>query len=338
MQSVEQLEKMLADPSPACVRDIAEIDGDILILGVGGKMGPSLAKLAVTAIKEAGVKKRVIGVSRFSTRELADDLQAHGVETVAADVQNESQLQALPEVENVIYMVGFKFGSTGQEHRTWAVNTYLPGRVAEKFAQSRIVAFSTGNVYPLTPLAMAGASEEHPTAPVGEYAQSCLGRERVFEYFSWLHKTPVVIFRLNYAIDLRYGVLLDVATAVKQQKPINLNMGHANVIWQGDANELALRSLRVASSPPLVLNVTGPETVSIRWLAERFGELLGQEPIFIGEEQPTALLSNASRAHQMFGYPRVSLRQMIDWTAQWVQQDGRTLGKPTHFQERKGRF
>ena len=338
MRNIEQLEKVLATPSAAGVEDMAKLDGDILILGVGGKMGPSLAKLAVNTAREAGVKRRVIGVSRFSSGGLAEELQKCGVETLAADVLDEAQLQSLPEVENVIYMIGFKFGSHGQEHRTWAVNTYLPGRVAEKFSDSRIVAFSTGNVYPLTPLTMGGASEEHPPAPVGEYAQSCLGRERVFTYFSSLHKTPMVLFRLNYAIDMRYGVLLDVATAVKEQRPIDLSMGHANVIWQGDANELALRALHVASSPPLVLNVTGPEMVSIRWLAQRFGDLLGVEPIFTGQEQNTALLSNASRAHQLFGYPRVSLRQMIEWMAQWVQLEGETLGKPTHFQERKGRF
>ncbi|NLN20011.1 MAG: NAD(P)-dependent oxidoreductase [Firmicutes bacterium] len=338
MQSVEQLERVLAEPSPALVGDMAKIEGDILILGVGGKMGPSLAKLAVNAIRQAGVKKRVIGVSRFSTRDLADELEAAGVETIAADVSDEAQLQSLPEVENVIYMIGFKFGATGQEYRTWAINAYLPGRVAERFPRSRFVAFSTGNVYPLTPLIMGGASEEYPPDPVGEYAQSCLGRERVFEYFSRLNQTPMVIFRLNYAIDMRYGVLLDVATAVNEQQPIDLSMGHANVIWQGDANEIALRSLLLASSPPTVLNVTGPEIVSIRWLAERFGELLGRKPVFVGEEQPTALLSNASRAHQIFGYPRVSLRQMIEWTAEWVKRGGETLGKPTRFQEREGRF
>lgn len=338
MKTVQELETKLAEPSEALVSDVTKLDGDLLILGVGGKMGPSLARLARNAIKRAGVEKKVIGVSRFSSGGLKDELEADGIETIAADLLNEQQLQSLPEVKNVIYMAGNKFGTTGNEHFSWAMNTYLPGRVAEKFRHSRIVSFSTGNVYPLTPLALGGASEEHPTNPVGEYAQSCLGRERIFEYFSHKYDTPFVHFRLNYAIDMRYGVLLEMAKAVKEHKPIDLTMGHVNVIWQGDANEMAIRSLTVCSSPPRVLNITGPETVSIRWLAEQFGDLFGIRPQFINEEQSTALLSNASRSHQLFGYPKVSLRQMIEWTAEWVEAEGPTINKPTHFQERQGAF
>jgi nucleoside-diphosphate-sugar epimerase len=338
IESVEQLERKLAEPSELLIDDMKRLSGDIMLLGVGGKMGPSLARLAVNACKAAGVRKRIIGVSRFSSGNLAQELERDGVETISADLLNEDQLKQLPKVENIIFMVGFKFGSTGNEYLSWAMNSYLPGRVASHFDQSRAVVFSTGNVYHLTPLAMCGASEEHPVAPVGDYAQSALGRERVFEYFSHKNQTPLFIYRLNYAIDLRYGVLLDVAQSVNAGRAIDLSMGHANVIWQGDANEIALRALHVAAYPPVTMNVTGPETISIRWLAERFGELLGKEPVFTGEEQDSALLSNASRAHQLFGYPRVSLRQMIEWVAHWVKIDGETLNKPTHFQERRGRF
>lgn len=338
MKDVQELEMKLSQPSDDLIQDIQKIDGDILILGVAGKMGPTLAKLAVNATRQAGVNKRVIGVSRFSEKALQNDLEDHGVETIAADLLDEQQLQQLPEVSNVIYMVGKKFGTQGNEHTTWAMNSYLPGRVAEKYKDSRIVVFSSGNVYPLTPVALGGADEEHQTGPLGEYAQSCLGRERVFEFFSHKYQIPLVQFRLNYAIDMRYGVLLEVAKAVKEGRSIDLRMGHANVIWQGDANEMAIRSLSVCDYPPRILNVTGPETVSIRWLAERFGERFGVKPEFIHEEQATALLSNASQAHQLFGYPKISLRQMIDWTAEWLAAGGSTLNKPTHFQEREGNF
>lgn len=337
-EASEQLEETLAIPSPALIKDIAQLEGDIMLLGAGGKMGPSLARLAKNAVKQAGIAKKIVAVSRFSSKDLEKQLQADGVKTIKADLLDEKQLRDLPEMPNIIYMVGMKFGTTGKEHLTWAMNTYLPGRVAEQFKGARIVGFSTGNVYPLTPLAFGGASEDHPTGPMGEYAQSCLGRERVFEHFSLRYGIPMVHLRLNYAIDLRYGVLLDIARAVKKGKPIDVRMGHVNIIWQGDANEIALRSLHLCESPPKVINVTGPETVPIRWLAERLGELLGAEPIFKNEEQETVLLSNASQAHYLFGYPNVSLRQMIEWTAEWVQRGGEVLNKPTHFQEREGKF
>jgi nucleoside-diphosphate-sugar epimerase len=338
METVEQLDTKLVEPSEELVADVAELRGDIIILGVAGKMGPSLAQLARHAIDLAGVDKKVIGVSRFSSGNSEQELRSNGIETIATDLLDERQLQSLPEVENVIYMAGTKFGTTDREYLTWAMNSYLPGRVAEKFKESRVVVFSTGNVYPLTSVLHGGPSEDHPTGPVGEYAQSCLGRERVFEHFSRKYSTPMLLFRLNYAIDLRYGILLEVATAIKEQRPIDLSMGYVNVIWQGDANEAALRSLALCDSPPRILNVTGPEMVSVRWLAQRFGELLGIEPVFVNEEQDTALLSNAARAHGLFGYPKVPLQQMIEWTANWVEMGGPVLGKPTHFQEREGEF
>lgn len=338
MKTIQELEAKLSEPSEALIRDMANLDGDIMLLGVGGKMGPSLARLAMNAIREAGVEKKVIGASRFSDARLKQELEQSGVQTIAVDLLDDQALQQLPEVKNVIFMAGNKFGTTGNEHFTWAMNAYLPGRVAEKFRRSRIVVFSTGNVYPLVPVISGGATEETPPGANGEYGMSCLGRERIFEHFSRKNGTPMVIFRLNYAIDMRYGVLLEIAKAVKEGRPVDVTMGHANVVWQGDANEWALRCLTVCSTPPAVFNMSGPETISLRWVAQEFGRLLGVEPVIVGEEAPTALLSNCSKAHRTFGYPRVSLRQMIEWLAEWVSAGGETWNKPTHFQEREGKY
>lgn len=338
MQSLRELEEELIRPSQALINDLREIAGDIVILGVGGKMGPSLAKLAKRAAEAAGIHKRIIGVSRFSEKGLQEELEAAGIETHAADLLNENELATVPEAANVLYLAGTKFGTTGKESFTWAMNTYLPGRVAERYKHSRIVVFSTGNVYPFTSVVSGGPSEDHPTGPIGEYGQSCLGRERVFQYFSTRYNIPTLIYRLNYAIDLRYGVLLEIAKAVNEQRPIDLTTGNVNVIWQGDANEIALRALRHCEVPAKLLNVTGPETVSIQWLAEQFGKFLGKTPVFINQVQPTALLSNASQAHRLFGYPRVTLQQMIELTVAWLTQGGKTINKPTHFQERNGQF
>ncbi|MGK5508588.1 NAD-dependent epimerase/dehydratase family protein [Brevibacillus formosus] len=338
MKTREELESKMTEPSDSLVQTMAQLDGDMIILGVGGKMGPSLAKLAKNAIRKAGVHKRVIGVSRFSSGTLQSDLEEEGIETIAADLLEDRELQQLPEVKNVIFMAGQKFGSVGKEPYTWGMNAYLPGRVAEKFRHSRIVSYSTGNVYPLTSLYRGGATEDTRVSPIGEYAQSCLGRERVFSYFSAKLNIPILHFRLNYAIDLRYGVLLEVAKAVFEKNPVDLAMGHVNVIWQGDANDMALRSLTLCTTPPRVLNVTGPETVSIRWLAEQFAKVFQVDPLFVNLEQETALLSNATNAHQLFGYPRVTLGQMVQWTAEWVKAGGESWGKPTRFQERKGEF
>lgn len=338
MKTVEQLEDLMTQPSAALIEDMVKLEGNIMILGIGGKMGPTLAAMAKRAIDKAGVNKKVIGVSRFSNGTLQEELEKIGIETIAADLLDDVQLKNLPVEKNVIYMAGNKFGTTGNEHFTWAMNTYLPGRVAEHFKGSNIVAFSTGNVYPLVPVLQGGCDELHPVAPVGEYGQSSLGRERVFTYFSNKDQTPLTIFRLNYAIDMRYGVLLEIARSVYNGSPIDLSMGHVNVIWQGDANEYAIRSLLIASTPATILNVTGPETLSVRWLANEFGRLFNKKAIFVGNEQDNALLNNSSKAHKLFGYPRVSIREMIEWTAEWVANDGETLNKPTHFQERKGEF
>ena len=320
------------------IDDVRAINGDILILGAGGKMGPSLARLAKLAIDAANVKHKVIAVSRFNNKAAEKELNDEGIETISMDLMDDAALQRLPDVENVIYMAGTKFGTTGNESNTWAMNAYLPGRVAQKFLRSRIVVFSTGNVYPLTSTKSKGPSEEEPVAPIGEYAQSCLGRERMFEYFSKTHGTRVLIYRLNYAIDLRYGVLLEIAKAVRNKKPIDLAMGHVNIIWQGDANQIAIRSLKLCSSPPAILNVTGANILSVKSIANEFGKLFGEKPIFENTEQPTALLSNASKMESLFPFAKVPVAEMIRWTADWLQLGGSQLDKPTHFQERTGKF
>ncbi|WP_316815775.1 NAD-dependent epimerase/dehydratase family protein [Pedobacter nyackensis] len=338
MTELEQLEQELLKPSERLIADIQKIEGDIMLLGVGGKMGPSMAKLAKLAVDQAGIKKRIIGVSRFSDPSAREELEAAGIETISADLLNEADLLALPDAANIIYLAGTKFGTTGKEAFTWAMNTYLPGRVVERYKHSKIVAFSTGNVYPFTQVSSGGFSEDHPVAPVGEYGQSCLGRERIFQYFSEKNHTPTLIYRLNYAIDLRYGVLLEIAKSVNEGRPIDLTTGNVNVIWQGDANEIAIRSLLHCSTPTKILNVTGPETLSVKWLAEQFGLLMGKIPLFENEVQPTALLNNASEAHKLFGYPRVTIREMMEMTVSWLQGGGKISNKPTHFQERKGQF
>lgn len=338
IESVEVLEDVLSRPTEADVEAMRALDGDLLILGVGGKMGPSLARRARRAIDQAGGKKRVIGVSRFSSGGLREELEAAGVEAMAADLMVDAELAALPDIPNVVFMAARKFGTTGAEHLTWAMNTYLPGRVAERFHRSRIVSFSSGNVYPLTPVLEGGATERTPTAPIGEYAQSVLGRERMFEHFSAKYGTLGVMLRLNYAIDLRYGVLLDIGTRVAERRPINLAMGSVNVIWQGDANSVVLRSFAVATAPPRILNLTGPELLSVRWVAKEFARHLGVEPVFEGAESPTALLNNAAECMKLFGYPTVSISQLIEWTAGWIRLGGSTLNKPTHFDVRDGKF
>jgi nucleoside-diphosphate-sugar epimerase len=294
--------------------------------------------LAQRAVVETGRDRRVIGVSRFSDPQVAEKLSRAGVETIASDLMDEGTLEALPDVPNIIYVVGTKFGATGQEARTWAINAFLPGRVAQTFRRSRIVVFSSGNVYAFAPVIYGGSTEETPPAPIGEYAQSVLGRERIFEYFALQFNVRSVLFRLNYAVELRYGVLLDVARKVWAGDPVDLSMGHVNVLWQGDANAYALRALLLADVPPRILNVAGPETISVRSLALQFGELLGRSPIFEGCERREALLSNAQQAFKLLGYPSVPLGRVIEWVAAWVVDGGPVLDKPTKFQVRDGRF
>jgi len=338
MKETEITYKKLLEPSDDLLSDMAELDGDVLILGVGGKMGPALAKLAKQAVDRAGVNKKIIGVARFSEPGLQQELDSEGIETISADLLEDNQLQALPNIKNVLHLAGTKFGTTGNESLTWAMNSYLPGRVAQKYKNSRIVVFSTGNVYPLAPVVTGGPDETLAPQPVGEYAQSCLGRERLFQYYSSKNKTPTLIYRLNYANDVTYGVLLDIALSVKEKSALDLNMGYVNIIWQGDANEMALRSFRYCAVPPKILNIAGPEIVSVRWLAKEFGRLLGETPQFTNHEQETALLSNAAESHRLFGPPKVSLKQMIELIVGWLNEGGRIINKPTHFQERTGQF
>ncbi len=338
LKGIEESYQDLLRPSSILVSDVKKLEGDILILGAGGKMGPALAKLAKQAVAEAGVDKKVIAVSRFSEDGLRDELNGLGIETLVADLLDDDQLRHLPDVKNVLYLAGQKFGTNGKESFTWAMNTYLPGIVAQKYRNSRIVVFSTGNVYPFSAVSIGGVAEEDPTGPIGEYAQSCLGRERIFQFFAAKYRTPVFIYRLNYANDVKYGVLLEILKSVNSGAPIDLSTGHVNVIWQGDANEMAIRALHHCAVPAKIVNITGPETVSVRWVAQQFGMLLGKVPQFKNEEKSTALLSNASEAFHLFGYPQVTLKRMIEILAEWVTRGGETINKPTHFQEREGKF
>jgi nucleoside-diphosphate-sugar epimerase len=336
--SAEGLERELTTPSGRLIEFFRRAEGDFIVLGAGGKMGPSLSLMLRRAIDIARVEKKLIAVSKFSSKGIKERLQSVGIETIVADLLDQDSLIALPNVENVIDMVAQKFGTTGGEHNSWALNTFLPGRIAEKFRDSRIVHFSTGNVYPFVSAKSRGSKESDAPGPVGEYAQSRLGGERLLEYFSRKYGTQVTTLRLNYAVELRYGVLHDIAKSVMERRPIDLRMGYANVIWQGDANDIAIRSLSAASSPPRVLNVTGPEKIPVRWLAKEFGRLLGVRPVFKNSEEHTALLNNAGSTLKTFGRPRVSLKQMISWVADWLTVGGKSLDKPTHFQERTGRF
>lgn len=338
MVNLIELEHALTRPSQALIEDIKKIEGDIMLLGIAGKMGPSMGKLAIDAIKEAGLSKKLYGVSRFSDPKKRQELEDLGIITISCDLLNDTELQALPFVKNVIFLAGHKFGTTGNEDFTWAMNTYLPGRVAEKFKESNIVAFSSGNVLPFVELHKGGVTEDQTPEPIGEYAQSCLGRERIFQYFAKKNATQTLIYRLNYAVDFRYGVLLELAKAVLQDVEIDLRTENVNVIWQGDANEMALRALLHCESPAKLLNITGPETLSTRWIAQEFGKLFNKEPRFIYEAQSTALLNNASESHRLFGYPKVTIREAIEITATWLLNNGEEFGKATHFQERGGKF
>jgi nucleoside-diphosphate-sugar epimerase len=335
------IERHLWQPSDHVVSDLAGLSGDLLLLGAGGKLGLSLGRMARLAYDrgpDRGREPRVIAVSRFSEPGRREEFVDAGIEALPADLSDPAELAGLPDVENVIYLVGRKFGTHADPWVTWAVNTELAARVAERFAGARMVAFSTGNVYPLTPVGSGGADEHTPPDPVGEYAQSCLGRERLLQHASITAGTPMSILRLNYAIDLRYGVLHDVASTVWAGEPVDVTMGSVNVLWQGDVNAITLRSLRHCASPPDVLNVTGPETVSVRWLATECARRLGREAVITGEEAPTALLSNSARCMARFGYPSVPLSEMLDWTCRWVASGGPSHGKPTGFQQRTGSF
>ena len=334
MWTEEKLNELLTTPSDALVEDMKRIHGDIMILGAGGKMGPTLCVLAKNAAKKAGVDKRIIAVSRGSDKIATQLMLDNGIEVIAMDLLDKDKLYSLPEVENVIY----KFGTDGNEWQTWSMNSVLPAFVADKFKKSNIVVFSSGNIYPIVPVNGGGCTEKDRPLPNGEYAMSCLARERSFEYAAHTFGTKVFIYRLNFAVDLRYGVLFDVADKIIKGQPISLHTPCFNFIWQGSANEIAIRGLLHADAPAKVMNVTGPETVSIRKAALELGKYLGREPIFEGEEGNDAYLNDASLAMETFGYPGVSAKTLIRWQAEYILDGGRTLDKPTHFEERKGKY
>ena len=333
-----QLDLLLSTPTQPAIETMRELTGDVIVLGVAGKMGPTLARMVRRASDAAGVSRRVIGVSRFSEAGQEAALQAHGVETVRCDLLDEAAVAALPDAPLVIYMAGRKFGSAGVESLTWAMNTYLPAIIAKRYAGSRIAAFSTGNVYGLATAGRGGSQETDPPAPVGEYAMSCLGRERMFEHMSRTHGTPVAILRLNYATELRYGLLVDLARKVHAGEVIDVTMGHANVIWQGDANAMAIVALRHAASPPYIVNLAGPDELTVRGVCEALAARMGRSVQFSGTEAGDAILSNGTRGWTDLGKPQVTLDRLLDWTADWVARGGSSLGKPTHFESRDGRF
>jgi nucleoside-diphosphate-sugar epimerase len=336
--SVEQLEDLLSEPTDAVVTALARTPGDVILLGAGGKMGFSLARMLRRASDRQGEGRRIVAVSRFSRSGQRELLQQHGIEALAGDLLDESFLDQLPQLPLVVFMTGMKFGTGSQAAQTWAMNAYLPALVCRHFRRSRFLAFSTGNVYPFVPIDSAGSQETDRPEPVGEYGMSALGRERMFEYFSLRDEIPVAIVRLNYAVEMRYGVLVDLARKVYEGQPIDLTMGYANVIWQGDANAHALCALADAKSPPFVINVAGPERLEVRRHSERFAERFGRPAQFVNQPAPNALLNDARQAHVRYGPPRVSLEQLIDWIAAWIQRGGTTWNKPTHFETRDGRF
>jgi nucleoside-diphosphate-sugar epimerase len=338
IETVGALEDELSTPGEDLVREFSILEGPLIVLGAGGKMGPTLTRMARRALAASGAAADVIAVSRFSNAETRERLVDHGIQTISCDLLDFDAVRSLPDAANVIYMPAMKFGSTEDQSSTWAMNAFLPGLVAERYQKSRIVVFSSGNIYPFTSVESGGATEETPVGPVGEYAQSVLGRERVFEYFSNTKGTPVIMFRLNYAVELRYGVLVDIALKLRNGEPIDVTMGHCNIIWQRDANEIALRCLMHASSPPSILNVTCDAILSIRDLATQVGKRMNLEPHFTGNEADTALISNTAKSINLFGKTPTPLDTMIDRVAHWIAIGAETINKPTKFNVRDGKF
>jgi nucleoside-diphosphate-sugar epimerase len=338
VRDVEQLEEILSEPTPAVVECLGRLDGDLLILGAGGKMGPGLSRMARRAFDESGKKGRVMAASRFSNPEAGSQLRAWGVEVIACDLLDEEAVERLPDAPNVIFMAGMKFGTTGNEPQTWVLNAFLPGIVCRKYRRSRIAAFSSGNVYGLAAVDSGGSKEGDPPNPTGEYAWSVLGRERIFQHFSRALDLPVVLLRLNYACELRYGVLVDIARRIAEGLAVSLSMGWFNTLWQRDANAMALQSLAYAEAPARILNLTGPEVLGVREVAKRLADLMGLPVSFEGRESTQALLNDAREAFRLFGQPSVGADLLLQWVAEWVKTGGASLGKPTHFESVDGRF
>lgn len=338
ISTVDELELHLSEPTPGLVETMGRLEGDIIVLGAGGKMGPTLTRMAKRASDSAGVTRRVIAASIFPSERDKLALQSAGIETIDCDFLDQAQLDALPDAPNVVFMVGMKFGSVGAEALTWAINVYLPGMVAQRYRSSRIVAFSSGNIYKFVPSNSGGSAEADTVEPIGDYAMSVLGRERIMEHFSRTLGTPMTFVRLNYAIELRYGVLVDIARKVWNGEPVDVGNGCVNVIWQSDANAMILQAFEKCAAPPFILNVSGPEFLSVRKVAEGYGELMGKKPSVQGQENPDALLSNGSLGYQLFGRPRTDSRQMMETIADWVMRGGENIGKPTHFETRDGKF
>jgi nucleoside-diphosphate-sugar epimerase len=336
IESIGQLDDILTTPSPAAVEAMAKLSGRLMIVGAGGKMGPTLAVLARRAADLSGTNLEVVAASRFSNADSRAWLHDRGVTTIAADVLNRHDIEALPNAKHVIYLVGLKFGTSSSPGATWVANTLAPAAVIQKYRDSSIIALSTGNVYPFVDATSDGSTEDQPLIPIGEYPNAAVARERIFEFFSEQQNTPVALLRLNYALDLRYGVLVDIARKVWNREPIQLSMGYFNAIWQGDANELILRAFPLAGVPAVAYNLTSPQKYSVREVAQRFGERMGRQPILIGTESSTALLSNCSRLYSRLSPPSTSLDTVIDWTAKWIAEGRALLGKPTHFEVRDG--
>lgn len=333
-----ELEELLSRPTPGVIEQLSRLEGDLVLLGTGGKVGPSLATMARRALDEAGSRSRVIGVSRWSDAEARRRVEAQGIETVAADLADPDAYDSLPDAAAMLFLVGHKFGSAGDASRTWWMNSTVPALAANRYRGVPTVVYSTGNVYPLRPTGLGGASEDDPTGPIGAYAQSCLAREQMFVHAGRTWGTPSVLYRLNYAVELRYGVVADLAVKIMAGEPIDVTMPAVNVVWQGDSNAWTLASLGIAAPSGTILNATGPETIGTRRIATQLGALLDTEVIFTGTESPDALLNDASRCHSLFGYPSVPVQRVIEWVAAWVRDGGRQLGKATKFQQREGNF
>jgi nucleoside-diphosphate-sugar epimerase len=338
IDSEEELDREISFPYPEVVEFVSDCEGDFMVLGAGGKIGPSLVRMLQRAVDASDVEKKVVAVDLFPEGPALRKLEGWGVETIRCDLLDAAAVRSLPKIDNVFFLAGRKFGSSGQEWLTWAMNTLVPANVAVAFPDSRIVAFSTGCVYEMVPVESGGSKESGAIGPIGEYAWSCVGRERVFQHYSRTNKTRVCLIRLNYSIDLRYGVLLDVAKRVRARQPIDLTMSHANVIWQGDVNARVVRALEYCAAPARPLNITGPETFSIKWLAREFGARFGVEPSFTGQPAEAMWLSDASQSFELLGKPHVPLETMVDWVAHWIEIGGRDLEKPTHFEVHDGKF